>query len=223
MAVWASVGVPCGRYRARVSDPTPARERVLRAAEELFARHGFAGVTMRDIAQRLGIRQASLYYHAPDGKQDLYVQVVEHSMRRHRLAMERAVADAGDLREALTSAADWLLGQPLVDLFQMVRSDMAAATPEHAERLRGLAYTALMEPLRDAFDAAIARGEARPVDPLLMAGTFLATIESIDYAVHGEGATRPAREMAFEMIDVWLGGLLATSGASGACPDAPAS
>jgi AcrR family transcriptional regulator len=218
MAFWASVALRSGRYRARVADPTPARERVLRAAEELFARHGFAGVTMRDIAQRLGIRQASLYYHAPDGKQDLYVQVVEHSMRRHRLAMERAVADAGDLRDALTAAADWLLGQPLVDLFRMVRSDMAAAGPEQADRLRGLAYTALMEPLRDAFDAAIARGEARPVDPLLMAGTFLATIESIDYAVHAEGATRPAREMACEMIDVWLGGLAASGRSADATP-----
>ena len=190
-----------------MSTPSPARARVLRAAEELFARHGFAGVTMRDIAQRLGIRQASLYYHAPDGKQDLYVQVVEHSMERHREAMERAVSNADDLRGALSAAADWLLGQPLVDLFQMVRSDMAAAAPDHVERLRGLVYQALMAPLRKAFEDAAARGETRAVDPFLMAGTFLATIESIDYAVSVEGAQRPAHDMADDMIDVWLRGL----------------
>jgi AcrR family transcriptional regulator len=180
---------------------------VLRAAEELFARHGYAGVTMRDIAGALGIRQASLYYHAPQGKQDLYVQVIERSMARHRTALEDAVGEAASLREALAGAADWLLGQPLVDLFRMVRSDMAAAAPEHAERLRGLAYGALLEPLRRAFDRAARRGEIRPADPLLLAGSFLATIESIDHAVSVEGATRPARAMAREMIDVWLDGL----------------
>ncbi len=192
-----------------MEEPTPARERVLRAAEELFGRHGYAGVTMRDIARSLGIRQASLYYHAPAGKQDLYVQVIERSMERHRAAIERAVGDAPSLRQALCGVADWLLGQPLVDLFRMVRSDMAAAAPEHAERLRGLAYRALLEPLRRVFQAAAARGEIRPADPMLLAGSFLATIESIDHAVTVEGASRPARAMAREMIDVWLDGLTA--------------
>ncbi len=47
---------------------------------------------------------------------------------------------------------------------------------------------------------------------MLLAGTFLATIESIDHAVTVEGATRPAREMAREMIDVWWTGLQLRSG-----------
>jgi len=190
-----------------VNEPTPARDRVLHAAEELFARHGYAGVTMRDIAGALGIRQASLYYHAPQGKQDLYVQVIERSMARHRDALEGAVRRAGSLRETLTGAADWLLGQPLVDLFRMVRSDMVAVAPDHAERLRGLAYAALLEPLRRAFAEAADAGAIRPADPMLLAGSFLATIESIDQAVSVEGATRPAGEMVRESIDVWLDGL----------------
>jgi len=190
-----------------VEATSPARERVLHAAEELFARHGFAGVTMRDIARQLGIRQASLYYHAPAGKQDLYVQVVERSMERHRRAMEAAVSDAASLRDALHAVADWLLGQPLVDLFRMVRSDLAVASPEHTDRLRALAYRALLEPLRAAFASAAERGETRAADPMLLAGTFLATIESIDHAVTVEGATRPARDMAREMVDVWWTGL----------------
>lgn len=198
-----------------MDETSPARERVLHAAEELFSRHGFAGVTMRDIARQLGIRQASLYYHAPAGKQELYVQVVERSMERHRRAMEAAVAGASSLREALHAVADWLLGQPLVDLFRMVRSDLAVASPEHTDRLRALAYRALLEPLRATFASAAERGETRAADPMLLAGTFLATIESIDHAVTVEGATRPARDMAREMIDVWWTGLQARSDGPG--------
>jgi hypothetical protein len=89
----------------------------------------------------------------------------------------------------------------------MVRSDMAAVAPDHAERLRGLAYAALLEPLRRAFAEAADAGAIRPADPMLLAGSFLATIESIDHAVTVEGASRPAGEMAREVVDVWLDGL----------------
>jgi AcrR family transcriptional regulator len=48
-------------------EPTPRWERryqeVLNAAATVFAEKGYAGASTRDIADRLGIRQASLYYY----------------------------------------------------------------------------------------------------------------------------------------------------------------
>ncbi|MDI9546051.1 MAG: helix-turn-helix domain-containing protein, partial [Chloroflexota bacterium] len=35
---------------------------MLDAAEEMFMEHGYAAITLRDLAERLDIRQASLYY-----------------------------------------------------------------------------------------------------------------------------------------------------------------
>jgi AcrR family transcriptional regulator len=50
-------------------EPTARWERryreVLDAAATVFAEKGFAGASTRDIAERLGIRQASLYYYFP--------------------------------------------------------------------------------------------------------------------------------------------------------------
>jgi AcrR family transcriptional regulator len=40
-------------------DESEARERVLAAAERLFAERGYAAVTLRDIAAAVGIRHAS--------------------------------------------------------------------------------------------------------------------------------------------------------------------
>jgi AcrR family transcriptional regulator len=57
----------------------------------LFAKSGYAGVSMRDIANVVGIKAASLYHHFPD-KQSLYLQ-----------AMARAFEDkAQGFAEALT-------------------------------------------------------------------------------------------------------------------------
>ena len=57
------------------SGPTPAdseaRERVLLVAERLFRERGYQAVTLRDIAQEVGIRHTSLYHHFPRGRNRL--------------------------------------------------------------------------------------------------------------------------------------------------------
>lgn len=53
-----------GRPRARKAGSTgPAKEAILVAAAELFVKQGYAGTSTREIAERVGIRQPSLFYH----------------------------------------------------------------------------------------------------------------------------------------------------------------
>ncbi len=54
------------------------RALVLSNAIALFAESGYAGVSMRDIAQSLNISASALYHHFPD-KQALYLEAVSHS------------------------------------------------------------------------------------------------------------------------------------------------
>jgi len=112
-----------------------ARERVLQQAERLFSERGYAAVTLRDIAVGLGIRQASLYYHAPGGKEALYVEVTERNLRRHHQGLERALRQAGGMRVQLRAAAHWLLSQPPMNLSRMLRSDLPAIAQAHADHL----------------------------------------------------------------------------------------
>lgn len=51
-------------------------ERIIRAAAILFARHGFHGVTTREIAAAAGLNIATVHYHV-GSKQDLYNKVHE--------------------------------------------------------------------------------------------------------------------------------------------------
>lgn len=56
------------------------REQILDAAAALFVAHGFAGTSTRMIAERVGIRQASLYYHYA-GKDDILADLLSSSVR----------------------------------------------------------------------------------------------------------------------------------------------
>ncbi len=74
------------------------RERILDAAEALFAEHGLAGTAVRDIARDVGLTAASLYNHF-DGKQDLYEAVLERGVRPLIEIMQQAEAEGSEERD----------------------------------------------------------------------------------------------------------------------------
>ncbi len=52
------------------------RQRLLREAAYQFARLGFDAASLRKIAERVGIRAASVYNHFPEGKAQLYEEIL---------------------------------------------------------------------------------------------------------------------------------------------------
>src|SRR5437762_1755255 len=70
---------------------TPARatpDRLLDAATELFARFGFHGTSIRDIAERAGANVAAGHYHY-GSKDGLYLEVLRAQFADIRAELER--------------------------------------------------------------------------------------------------------------------------------------
>lgn len=57
------------------------REEILDIAAGLFVDRGFAATSTRDIAEAVGIRQASIYYHFPSGKDEVLAELLQRSIR----------------------------------------------------------------------------------------------------------------------------------------------
>lgn len=190
-----------------MSTENDARERVLEVAERLFTEKGYNAVRLRDIADALDIKQASLYYHVPGGKEALFVEVVERGFDRHRNGLETAITEAGDALDArLNAVAGWLLSQTPINYSRMSSSDMPAISAEHAARLMDVGYHALLVPLENIFKDAQASGEIGERDFTMLAGIFLSIISGIQ-AVPVEMSAAQQRDSAKEMIDVLLYGL----------------
>lgn len=186
---------------------TDARERVLQAAEQLFAQKGYTAVTLRDIAAEVGIRHASLYHHVPGGKEELFVEVAERNFRRHYVGLQQSMSEAApDIRAQLQAIANWLLSQPPMDLVRMMHSDMPAIDQAHAGRLSMMALESLIEPIHEALQRAAERGEVQHDDLGLVAGGILGMIEAL-YAVPAYAVNTSRVAMAYALIDVLLNGL----------------
>ena len=75
---------PDGRSR------TDTRARIQQIAVELFAEHGYEGTSLREIAERLGVTKAALYYHFKS-KEDIILSLVGD----YQAQMDALIAWAG--------------------------------------------------------------------------------------------------------------------------------
>ena len=87
------------RRRTKAEQRAESLEQILDAAEYLFSKHGFHGVTLRDVAQRVGIHTTLLHYYFKD-KTNLFEAVFARragvTSGRRMVALEQYEAEAGD-------------------------------------------------------------------------------------------------------------------------------
>jgi AcrR family transcriptional regulator len=91
---------------------SPRAREIVGVARELLDAEGPDGLSMRRIADRIGIRAPSIYKHLPD-KQALESAVISAGFAECAAVFERAVAGAGDPVGALARAyRDFALRHP---------------------------------------------------------------------------------------------------------------
>ncbi|MFB3079400.1 MAG: TetR/AcrR family transcriptional regulator [Lysobacterales bacterium] len=105
----------------KLSKGEKTAQRILDAAEPLFARHGFEGTSLRQITRSAGITEPGLYNHF-SSKQELYAAVLERALKPMSTAMDEHLAQTSGLRvytELPGLMTDILLQHPpIAALFQ---------------------------------------------------------------------------------------------------------
>jgi len=85
--------------RTKAEQRAETLEQILDAAEYLFSKHGLHGVTLRDVAHRVGVHTSLLHYYFDD-KRSLFEAVFARragtTSGRRMEALERYEAEAGD-------------------------------------------------------------------------------------------------------------------------------
>ena len=143
------------------------RERILDVALDLFTEQGFDGTSLREIAERLGVTKAALYYHF-ESKDDILLAL---HMRMHEFG-KQALLKMGD--EPVTLALWGELLDELVDnmliqrpLFLMHERNQAAL-----EKLHRAEHDAEHEDLQNQFRQVLADIRIPLEDRVRMAASF---------------------------------------------------
>ena len=80
---------------AAIAQKQPSRDKILDTAEVLFARRGFAGVGLSEVAEGTGLGKSSLFHHFRS-KAQLYAAVIGRILARIETTLLRALAGGGD-------------------------------------------------------------------------------------------------------------------------------
>ncbi len=95
-----------GRAASRAGGAS--RDKILEVSEALFARSGFAGVGMREVARETGLSKSALFHHF-SSKLELYSEVLERVLLRLGERAAPALREEVDPAEALDQVVDVLI------------------------------------------------------------------------------------------------------------------
>ena len=178
-----------------VADRVPgSREKVLDVAEALFARHGYAGVGLREVADAAGLGKSSLFHHFR-GKSQLYFEVLGRVVGRIQERLAPVLASGGDPGERLERWVDALIDalaeQPAsarLLLRALVEDETPReALPPEAERAEAI-VDATLEGVRSLLREGVASGAFRAVSDAHTVQTLIgATVYHFASGELGEG------------------------------------
>jgi AcrR family transcriptional regulator len=100
---------PASPRLTREQSRANTRERLLTAARDVFARSGFHGASVEEIASEAGFSTGALYSNF-DGKEDLFLELMERECDGYASEIEQAVArSAATVAERATGGArQWM-------------------------------------------------------------------------------------------------------------------
>jgi TetR/AcrR family fatty acid metabolism transcriptional regulator len=165
--------------RAQPRDPEATRQRILDAAEEVFATKGYHATAVDDIAAVAQTSKGGLYFHFPN-KQSIFLALIDALGPRLAAAVEHAIADVPDPVARVDRALSIVL-----DLFARHRHlskillvDAVALGQGFDERLMAVRgrFIALIQRY---LDEAVCEGAIAPLDTSIAACAWFGAINEV--------------------------------------------
>lgn len=154
---------PAPAARARQARADSAREAILRAAEQVFARTGFSGATTGAIAEAAGLPKANLHYHF-GSKQELYREVLAHTLHDWLVPLDGLTAEA-EPRAAFETyiRAKMALSAARPDASRVFANELLHGAPVLGELMR-TELRSMVRRKAKVIDGWVAAGRMAPVD-----------------------------------------------------------
>lgn len=162
--------------------------RVRAAACRLFARHGYAAVSMRRIAAAVGVQAGALYFYTPD-KQSLLFDLMRDHMDRLITAWD--ATDPGPAAPALTRLESFVrfhihYNLDRADAVFLSYMELRNLTPENFARIETLRRS-YEDRLEAILRAGLSIGEMQPADARLATLAIIAMLTGVTTWFHEGG------------------------------------
>jgi TetR/AcrR family transcriptional regulator len=204
------------RRKKRTRSPEEVKQKILVAAEELFAEKGFASTSIREIASRAGVNSAMIYYYFED-KQGLYRNIIDFCSNETYRMLLRAFKGRRDPADQLKEfCIEYARAHYLNrDIVKIIHREMLADGEDMSDFVR-LYFKKSLDTVCDILERGIDTGKFREVDKELTAATlfglilFIFLTESVVASLRDISSLDESTVVGItgELIDIFLSGIL---------------
>ena len=149
-----------------VEDGSSVRARIMREATDLFLRHGYNGVSMREIAETCLLSKAGLYYHFKD-KSDLFLEILYANLHLLSDLVNRSAALPDGAQAQISHFAHGIFTALEVDqniLIRLASQDLKNLSEEQHKIFLRAYQKDFLDVITGMLSNAIASGEFRQMD-----------------------------------------------------------
>ena len=180
------------------------RDRIMEAAEALFAEKGYHDAAMDEIVRRTSVSKGGLYFHFPS-KERLFFAVMDHLghrlVRRIEDRIGREEAGIDRLEVALTTALEVLGKRRRIAKLLLVQG---YSMGNSFEKKRVEIYSGFASLIEENLDRAIAEDTIRPVNTRIASYLWVGAINEVLIRWLYTGSPDPVREALPELKRILL-------------------
>ncbi|MGG3280461.1 TetR/AcrR family transcriptional regulator [Paenibacillus solani] len=181
---------------------------ILRTASRLFQERGYAGTSVRLIAEQSGIGKATIYHHFQD-KEAIVSKLIEQSID----GFNSLISDLYEIEDsrsrliaALEKTIDFL--DKVAAVFQIVRRELPLLWIEIKVLLVPY-YTRYISLLSESIEQGVASGIFRPIPPELAASVLLNLIQGAHGSLSISAKNQDSIHVSIQsMIDIYFNGIV---------------
>jgi AcrR family transcriptional regulator len=189
-----------------------SRDRILKAAQRLFARHGFDGTTTRDLAQAAGVAEGTLFRHFAN-KKAILVEVATQGWVEILTDLLTELSEMGSYKAVaqVIQRRMWNF-QKNADIMRVCFME-AQYHPELRDRIQSEVIVKMTDVAEAFFQTAMDRGIYRQTNPKIVAQVFLGMFAIAGFShntlLEPNASPKDMQEMAEGLADIFLNGVLA--------------
>ena len=182
--------------------PDPTRVRILTEAARLFVASGYHGVSMREVAEAVGVTKPALYHHYAD-KEALFLAMLEGTLAGLARLVAHAGTQSGVRAQLETLVGDLLASAPEQRVGLQLAGELRHVSPARRAAFENEYRRVWMGGLTRLIEGAAERGELRAdLPPALLTRALLALLYPL---VTGAPPTDP-QGTARALLSVYLDG-----------------
>jgi AcrR family transcriptional regulator len=148
-----------------VVEPIDVPERIREEATRLFVTRGYHGISMREIAEAVGVSKAGLYYHFKD-KEDLFIAILTANLEQIDRIITQARQTSQTARERISQIIQAILEQAPHQraIIRLASQEMERLSQTARDQFDRLYQAKFIDQLEAILREGSARGELRPIN-----------------------------------------------------------